>query len=173
MKHRTKLERNERIQPEEFLNSVRRLMESFGKPKVRMTRTNQESHPTIHVENLTRWLAKNNGSSSLGQNKLAENGMNNLETWTTYEWLKNDDYQDRYWRLQAEETWEKLGEEVDGNSRPELANYILADLMREKLVPEFIPGCDFIQLLFRSAYDEVNWLELASLFLEELDSYLE
>ena len=168
MKHRTKLSQQERIQPEEFLKSVQRLMESFGKPKVRMNRTNQEDHPTIHVERLTRWLAKNNRGHSLGQNKLAENGMSNLETWTTYEWLKGDDFQSRYWKLQAEETWERLGEEVDDGSQPELATYILADLMRERLVPEFIPGCDFIQLLFRSAYDEVDWLEVASLFLEQV-----
>ena len=168
MKHRAKLRQHERIQPELFLKSVERLAESFGN-NGGTKRKRPDDHPASHAEQLTKWLTQHDDARSLDEEILADNEFCNLETWKTYEWLKGDDFQSRYWKLQAEETWEKLGEEVDDGSRPELAKYILADLMREKLIPEFIPGCNFIQVLFRSAYDEVDWLELASLFLEELD----
>ena len=132
-------------------------------------RTEGEEFPQ-HLARLTQWLVEFPAEVCLAQNRLPLNDYSNLETWKAYEWLTGDDYQNRYWRVKAEEILERLEEDgIDDRSREDIAEYELADLMREELFPAFIPGSGFIRELLRNCFDEVDWYEIAGSLLDEIE----
>ena len=132
MKTTTTATETEKLTPVAFLNSLQEVMQALA--TIRSTpkkRTEGEEIPQ-HLARLTQWLVEFPAEECLAQNRLPLNDYSNLETWKAYEWLTGDDYQNRYWRVKAEEILERLEEDgIDDRSREDMAEYELADLMRE------------------------------------------
>ena len=97
------------------------------------------------------------------------NGWTNYETWCVNLWMSNDQGSDEYYREMAEETYKQSS--ADGSfTRAERATL---DLMRrlkdefEEAQPEL--GCSMWSDLLNAAMSEVNWYEIASHYIADVD----
>ena len=170
MKTTTTATETVKLTPEAFLNSLQEVMKALTTIRSSTKKRTEADELPHHLARLTRWLAEFPAEECPAQNRLPLNGYSNLETWKAYEWLTGDDYQSRYWRVKAEEIWERLEDDgIDDRSQRDMAEYELADLMREELFPSFVPGSGFIRELVRNCFDEVDWLEIAGSFLDEIE----
>jgi hypothetical protein len=87
------------------------------------------------------------------------NGWKNYETWVVRLWLDNEESSYRYWAEQARD----LGKDTDRVGR-------LADRLKEEMedgAPEL--GCTLYSDLLNAAFSEIDWYELASSYLDEVE----
>lgn len=97
------------------------------------------------------------------------NGWTNYETWNVKLWMDNDAGSDRYWRETAQECYDES--EADRIlSRDERAAQLLADRLKsehEDAQPDL--GATVWADLLGAALSEVNWHEIATNMLDDVD----
>jgi hypothetical protein len=101
--------------------------------------------------------------------KKTYNGWSNYETWNVALWIGNEEWSDSYWRERTQEVYDEA--EADKNfTREERAALTLADQLKyeiEEAAPDLTPSM-FSDLL-NAALSEVDWHEIASNWLEDVD----
>lgn len=100
------------------------------------------------------------------------NGYANYETWATVLWLENEEDSSRYWRETAEmekaaaaRCWQVEEGIWDAGRAP---CYLLAERLKDEVTegaPEL--GASLYADLLNAALSEVDWHEVAEVFLEE------
>lgn len=106
-------------------------------------------------------------------------GWTNYETWNVDLWLNNDQSSYNHWRSEAQDAWDEASEpsanaRLTGRepfTREQRAAFILEKKLKEELddlaeLPE-LPS--FYSDLLNAALSEVNWLEIAKSWLEDVD----
>jgi len=100
------------------------------------------------------------------------NGYANYETWSVALWLGNEESSYRYWRAAAAEEKRHAPHcrqvRDDVWPREEAAKYRLADRIKEEVneqAPDLAPS--LYSDLMHAALSEVDWQEVADVFLEE------
>jgi hypothetical protein len=97
------------------------------------------------------------------------NGWKNYETWAVNLWLSNEQSSDSYWNATAQELYDEA-EADETFTRDERASLDLADRLKdehEQAQPEL--GCSLWSDLLGSAMSEVNWYEIASHYIADVD----
>lgn len=96
------------------------------------------------------------------------NGWSNYETWVVKLWLDNEYSMYRYWTRTAQECWDAVRPDNDGERVQAEDN--LSDRLKEEIT-ESAPQLEgvFADLL-DAALCEVNWREIAASYLEEVDT---
>jgi hypothetical protein len=102
-------------------------------------------------------------------NDKTYNGWTNYETWNVALWLDNDG-SDTYWRERAEERVRE-SEEERFFTRAERAALDLADELKNE-ISENAPdlGASMFSDLLSAALSEVNWLEIARHYVDEVET---
>ena len=94
------------------------------------------------------------------------NGWTNYETWNVALWFNNDS--NEYWPERAEALWNDA-EATANFTREERATFALADQMKGQ-VEEGTPTVTGLYAdLLNASLSEVNWLEIASHFIDNVD----
>lgn len=95
------------------------------------------------------------------------NGWTNYETWCVVLWLENDEGTYRYWRECARAHAELAKRDIEPHLTPaEGARIKLAEQMREEVErDDVVPAASLYADLLNSAFEEVNWVEVADAFL--------
>lgn len=103
------------------------------------------------------------------------NGWTNYETWAVALWIDNEEGSQGYWREEAERHVEEASEcEAVRDavwSESEAARFNLADQLKDEITdasPEM--EASVYSDLLQSAFDSVNWHEIADNMLSELDN---
>lgn len=100
------------------------------------------------------------------------NGWTNYETWLVKLWMDNEEGSDSFWREQANAAFKQA--EADGTfTQAENAAFALADVLKElhesAAEAAGVPTNGFVADLFNAALSEVNWHEIATSLLEDLE----
>lgn len=96
------------------------------------------------------------------------NGYTNYETWAVSLWIDNDQGSSEYWREQAQEHWDNAVADT-ASARDENAACNLAEQLKEEH-EEGMPKVDGLWAdLLNAALSEVNWHEIATGMIEEVD----
>ncbi len=98
------------------------------------------------------------------------NGYYNYETWVVSLWMDNDQGSQSYWQERAQECWDNTPEDDD---RKHTATCDLADEIKQyhedyEQMGINIPNSVYADLM-NAALSEVNWYEIASHLIEEVD----
>lgn len=104
-------------------------------------------------------------------NKKEYNGWYNYETWCVNLCLTNEESTDSYWRTSARLCFrEATIKRQSFNTVSEEARYCLSKLL-ESEVNESMPdlGASMFTYLLNAAMSEVNWVDIADHFLEEVE----
>ncbi len=98
------------------------------------------------------------------------NGWTNYETWNVALWLDNDQGSYRHWRSEAQDAWDSA-EATSYRTRESVATRDLADRLKTDL-EEGNPLADQASCysdLLGAALSEVNWDEIASHYIADVD----
>ena len=103
------------------------------------------------------------------------NGWTNYETWNVALWIGNEEGSYRYWRERAQEIYEQ-SKEREYATRDEAAIYNLADALKEdfkigkeEFLEDAAKSSSVWADLLGAALSEVDWQEIASGMIEEVD----
>ncbi len=97
-------------------------------------------------------------------------GWTNYETWAVKLWLDNEEPSYRYWKEAAQDAWDEAEASRYGATKEQDAISHLADQLKdehEEALPEIENG--WASDLLTAAFGEVNWHEIASSLLEDVD----
>jgi hypothetical protein len=92
------------------------------------------------------------------------NGWSSYETWAVALWLDNEEGSQRYWQERAEEIMRDCDNEKD-DAKSNLANEIQEQHTEANPVQN---GTVFADLM-NAALSEVNWYEIASHYVDEVE----
>ena len=122
-------------------------------------------HIARDIEALARWLEQPEEDPK--QKKYY--GWRNYETWLAYLWLTNDEQTYFHWQDRASLAFEQATIDSDELfTRRETASLLLAKQMKWELEPEEANYGSFEQDLYRSAYEQIQWYEIATTFIDEV-----
>lgn len=109
------------------------------------------------------------------QNEKRYNGWTNYETWATALWLDNDQARQHYWRdasSQCREEAPETSQVRDGFwTMQQAARFTLADRLKEEVSDgsPLLSEASLYADLLGAALQEVEWQEIATHLLENLD----
>lgn len=97
------------------------------------------------------------------------NGWTNYETWAVNLWIDNDQGSQEYWQRAARQAW-RSAVARESLTRKEVAAASLADQIKDEIT-EAAPdlGASLFSDLLSAAFSEVNWDEIASHMVEDLE----
>ena len=101
---------------------------------------------------------------------MSYNGCANYETWAVKLWLDNEEYSQRYWEAEAREALEESADE--DNPKAE-AMVILAENLESFLEANTPTTSGLYQDLLTAAIGEINYLEIAEAWLEDVEIEVE
>ena len=167
MAYETSRKRTERVSKDLLLESVDIITEYLHE-ELREFEAGEEipkEHVAFHVQRLTQWRNQPQESATAKGHK----GWGNYETWLTNLWLTNDSQTYLHWQDRASLAFEQATIDSDELfTRRETASLLLIKQMKLELKREEKKYCSFEQDLYRSAFEQIQWDEIATTFIDEV-----